>query len=187
MVKLKILKINVDVHQHSRLYCVSLCTNNCFTSKVPTDLISISCLNVQTQKINYFKEFQLKQIKYVSQESGIKKIPIVSNKECILQIRIALENQYGFGIATIDTGAQASCISRAYLIKVFGDISFVFNNSSVKLVGPENQTIKCIGTINLILKIGHISIKQEFYCLAEGNCCLLGLPCIKAFNLMIFP
>ena len=142
MGKLKILKINVDLHQHLRLYCVSLCTNNCFTSKVPTDLISISCLNVQTQKINCFKEFQLKQIKSVSQDSGRKRIPIISKKECIVQVKIAFENQYGFGIATIDTGAQASCISRAYLLKVVGITSFVFNNSSVKLVGTENQTIK---------------------------------------------
>ena len=97
-------------------------TNDYFTSKVPTDLISISCLNVQTQKINCFKEFQLKQIKSVLQESGIKKIPIVSKKEWILQIKIAFENQYGFRIATID-----SCISRAYLIKVFGVTSFVFH------------------------------------------------------------
>ena len=58
MGKQRILKINVDLHQNVKSYCTTICTNDCFTSNISTDLISVSCLNVKKQKINCFKEFQ---------------------------------------------------------------------------------------------------------------------------------
>ena len=138
-------------------------------------------------KLKKIKEFQLAQIKNVQNDEKSIKIPIIGKKECLIQIKLGYLGVLSFGIATLDTGAQASCVSKEFLVKLFGDQNFLFTPCATKLVGPENQQLDCLGTIDLFITLGHKTINERFYCLDKGNCCLIGLPCIRELTLMIFP
>ena len=92
-----IFKINVRLDRQLKIYCIGDCQTNCYThNSLDNSIMKLTCINNEGKE-NCYNTFQLREL--ISKTNDMnRKIPIVSDKECILKIKIKHNNVSKIGL-----------------------------------------------------------------------------------------
>ena len=176
-------KINNVNCKAVKLYCNKECNNQCFISKIESQqILKVSYINTEFQKAtSCFLKYQINKI------NNKKTYPYISEIECLIEISLRKGSQEIQLAAVLDTGAQVSCLSKDLASKLVAKGLLKLRKANRKLVGANNESLNCLGTIGVQCKIGNKIEIVDFFVLKNCSNVLLGLPAIKKFNILIKP
>ena len=173
--------INFVTQDPMQVYCEDACTGKCYIAE--TQYSNNSAVEIM-QKGTCYNIFSISH----NFASDLKQIKIVNKGQCMIAGLVKYHGEQRVAMIAIDTGAQCNVVSESKLCEIFQQKSIDYQNlqpPGINLKTADDSALKCRGQITLTVKIGRNEAELIFFVIESGSVFLLGVPAIKALNVVI--
>ena len=145
--------MKVNIYQPVKEYCVSN-IGECLMCRSSNDL-SIAIMNVN--KGEYYIDCEKtsniqRKLQCVSQNDSVRLFR--EDDKCLVMVTLIYQNQSHIVHGNLDTGADCSLAGIKLLEELFPGKKFNFEGTCIKLKAANDRPIQCVGTMNLVCRIG---------------------------------